>query len=149
MMLVAVIYYGFSSADPAERDPVTRGRKTGRLLLVVIVVVSLVAIAIPLCVTSACAHDDSAMPAMPSSTSLPHALQAVATGICDMAALTRTGLESLVPPLSASSLPPMAAIVALLAIPAVLFRRTTRRAAVYFARAMSPPGDLRGVRLLI
>jgi hypothetical protein len=128
---------------------VIRGRKTRRLLLVVTVVVSLMAVAIPLCVGSACTHDSSVMPTMPSQTSLPHVLQALAAGVCDMLALTRTGLESLVPPLSSSSLPPMAAIVALLAIPAVLFRWTPRRAAAFFACTLSPPGDLRGVRLLI
>ena len=128
-----------------------------RLLLVATVVVSLVAVAVPLCVVSACTHDApvmAVMPAMsmlatPSQTSLPHALQAVAKGICDMAAVTRAGLDGLVPPLSSNSLPPLAALVAIIATAAVLFQRTPRRVAVYFARAMSPPGDLRGVRLLI
>jgi len=132
-----------------ERDRVISSRKRRRLLLVAIVIVSLVAVAVPLCADYACARSAFATPMLASHMSLPHALQAVAKAACGIVALASHRPDSALPPVPSGSLPLVAAMLALVAVAALLLQRAPRRAATLFSRALFPPGDLRGVRLLI
>jgi hypothetical protein len=132
-----------------KRDRVISGRKTRRLLLVAIVIVALVAVAVPLCADYACARSAFATPLLPSHTSLPHVLQAMEKAACDVVAFASNRPDSALPPVPLGTLPLVAAMLALVAVAALLWQWVPRRGATIFSRVLFPPGDLRGVRLLI
>jgi hypothetical protein len=101
------------------------------VLLVATVVVCLIALAFPFCAIGSCGHESSG------------------SASCDMFTLVRAGLNGVLPPISSSSLPAMIGIVALAVVALVAWQWTPRKSASVFARTLSPPGSLSGVRLLI
>jgi hypothetical protein len=129
--------------------------KTLRLLLVVVMIAGLVMVAIPVCAVPACAESSSGTPGMASHAVFPgashSALSAVFTGFCDMAVTVQTTVDSLLPAAASGLLLGLGAALALIAATGLVLSCgwTPRRAAAAFARILSPPGDLRGVRLLI
>jgi hypothetical protein len=119
------------------------------VVAIAIVIVSLVAVAIPLCADYACARSAFATPMPASHMSLPHVLQAMEKAACDMVALAVTRPDGALLPVPIGTLPLAAAMLALVAVAALLWQCAPRRAATIFSRVLFPPGDLRGVRLLI
>jgi hypothetical protein len=125
-----------------------------RLLLVVVMIAGLVMVAIPVCAAPACAEGSSGMPGMASHIMLAgashSALTAAFTAFCDMAVTVQNAVDSVLPAASGllTGLGAAFALLAGLGI-ALSYGWTPRRAAAAFARILSPPGDLRGVRLLI
>jgi hypothetical protein len=128
---------------------VISSRKKRTILVVAIVVVSLVAVAVPFCADAFCAQSSSPGPSRPLHMFLPSMLQPAAIVGCDMVMAARSGLDGMLPPLWSDLLQPLAGILALVAMTALLFEWVSRRRGAAFARILSPPGDLRGVRLLI
>jgi hypothetical protein len=127
---------------------VNSGRKTRRFLVVAIIAVSVVVVAVPLCTSAACAESSSPMPAMPSHMSHSDVPLLLAIGGCDMAMTANSGLEGLLVPISTglpSLLVGMLALVAAMA----LVPQWAPRSVAFLVRNLAPPGDLRGVRLLI
>jgi len=119
------------------------------VLVVAVVVISLVAVAIPVCLNSACASSSSAMPAMPSHMSVPQAFQGLAKVACDMALGARNALDAALPWAASGLLTMIAAVVALSAMAAFRPLWSFRRMSIGLDRSLSPPGDLQGVCLLI
>ena len=136
----------FSRLCRRKRGNVLGGSKSRRLLIVAILIISVVAVAIPVGLNAACSMSDQAMSSMPASSYLSHALFPVVTALCDMGAVVRTGAESVLPAISSGTASLLVALVALIAVAALLPQQAPRRAVAFFARAMAPPGDLRGVR---
>jgi hypothetical protein len=117
--------------------------------VVAIVIISLVAVAVPLCADFACVRSALATPMLPSHTSLPHMIRAMAKTACGFVALASGRPEGALPPVQSGALPPLAGILALVGVAALLCRGASRKGATIFFRGLSPPGDLSGVRLLI
>jgi predicted cobalt transporter CbtA len=130
---------------------VIRSRKMLRVVLVAIMIVGLMAVAIPLCSGAVCGESSSAMPAMPSHMALANLMQPVFAAACDMAVTVQNGVDSVLPSAGSNLLSGigLALVVVSLVALVLLHQWTPRRAAAGLARILSPPGDLRGVRLLI
>ena len=125
-----------------------RGRKTLSLLLVATLIVGLVAVVLPLCASDACAQSAPMLPVASSHMSPENLLRGDLTAACDMAVTAFTALDSVLPAVS-FSVPFITALLALAAVVTLLVSRPPRDTVGVLARALSPPGDLRGVRLLI
>ena len=147
-------------------------RRTRRLAVAAIVIVSLMAVAFPVLAEAACTDSCSALPGM-SGSSMPgmssHAGMTGMTGMtgtvtmvapfgsvlqaaemaCTMVPAIRAGGDGLLPSVSFSSLLLLAAVLAIALIGGLVYDRTPGRAVAALTRILSPPGHALGVRLTI
>jgi hypothetical protein len=125
------------------------GSKTLRALVVAIVIVGLMAVAVPVCLESACSASSSAASTVPSHMSAPHALMSLVAGTCNMATVLLAVPDTILPSGGSVLLALFAAAVALSAIAALRPEWRFGRTSIVSETSLPPPACLQGVRLLI